>query len=32
MIALIQAKQDEYLTKFNVVDPKDQFESASSKW
>jgi hypothetical protein len=32
MMALIQAKQDEYLTKLNVVDPKDQFESASSKW
>jgi hypothetical protein len=32
MMALIQAKQDEYLAKLNVVDPKDQFESASNKW
>jgi hypothetical protein len=31
-MALIQSKQDEYLAKLNVVDPKDQFESVSSKW
>jgi hypothetical protein len=28
----IQAKNDEYVSMLDMVDPKDQFEMATSKW